>query len=42
MKKKEVYRLSNEIVRTQNITQTAVGNKKGFWMTVVAAAVFVG
>ena len=27
--KKEVYRLSNEIVRTQNVTQTAVGDKKG-------------
>jgi len=40
--KKEVYRLSNEIVRTQNITQTAVGNKKGLWTTVVAAAVLVG
>jgi len=23
--RKEVYRLSNEIVRTQNVTQTAVG-----------------
>ena len=26
--KKEVYRLSNEIVRTQNVTQTAVGDKR--------------
>ena len=40
--KKEVYRLSNEIVRTQNVTQTAVGDKKGLWTTVVAAAVLVG
>ncbi len=40
--KKEVYRLSNQIVRTQNITQTAVGDKKGLWTTVVAAAVLVG
>ena len=40
--KKEVYRLSNKIVRTQNVTQTAVGNKKGLWTTVVAAAVLVG
>ena len=37
--KKEVYRFSNEIVRTQNVTQTAVGDKKGLWTTVVAAAV---
>jgi arginine decarboxylase len=40
--KREVYRLSNQIVRTQNITQTAVGNKKGLWTTVIAAAVIVG
>ena len=40
--KREVYRLSNEIVRTQNVTQTAVGNKKGLWTTVIAAAVIVG
>ena len=26
--KKEVYRLSNQIVRTQNVTQTAIGDKK--------------
>ena len=36
--KKEVYRLSNQIVRTQNVTQTAVGDKKGLWTTVVAAS----
>lgn len=40
--KKEVYRLSNRIVRTQNVTQTAVGDKNGLWTTVVAAAVVVG
>lgn len=40
--KREVYRLSNEIVRTQNVTQTAVGSKKGLWTTVIAAAVIVG
>ncbi|SVD89606.1 uncharacterized protein METZ01_LOCUS442460, partial [marine metagenome] len=40
--KKEIYRLSNQIVRTQNITQTAVGHKKGLWTTVIAAAVLVG
>ena len=40
--KKEVYRLSNQIVRTQNVTQTAVGNKNGLWTTVIAAAVFTG
>ena len=40
--KKEVYRLSNRIVRTQNVTQAAVGDKQGLWTTVIAAAVMVG
>ena len=39
---KEVWRFSDEIVRTRNITQTAVGNRRGLWTTVVAAAVVVG
>ena len=39
---KEVWRLSNKIVRTQNVTQTAIGNKKSLWTTVIAAAVVVG
>ena len=36
--KKEVYRLSNQIVRTQNVTQTAVGDKSRLWTTVIAVA----
>ena len=40
--KREVYRLSNKIVRTQNVTQTAVVSNKGLWTTVIAAAVIVG
>ena len=40
--KRDVYRLSNKIVRTQNVTQTAVGDKNGLWTTVIAAAVIVG
>jgi len=40
--KREFYRLSNKIVKTQNVTQTAVGSKSGLWTTVVAAAVIVG
>jgi len=39
--KKEVYRLSNKIVRTANITQSAVGDKKGKWTTTIAAAIFI-
>ena len=40
--KKEVYRLSNEIVRGPERHPDAVGDKKGLWTTVVAAAVLVG
>jgi arginine decarboxylase len=39
--KKEVYRLSNKIVRTMNVTQSAVGDKHGLWTTVIAAAIFL-
>ena len=37
--KKEYYRLSNAIVRTSNVTQSAI--VKNGWSTVLAAAVFV-
>jgi arginine decarboxylase len=40
--KKEVYRISNKIVRTMNITQSAVGDKRGLWTTVLAAAIMIG
>jgi arginine decarboxylase len=39
--RKEVWKMSNEIVRTRNITQTAIVGKDGFWTTVIAAAVFI-
>lgn len=39
--KKEVYRLSNKIVRTMNTTQSSVGDKRGLWTTVVAAVIFL-
>src|SRR3954470_1437123 len=39
--KKQIYRLSNKIVRTMNITQSAVGDKKGKWTTVIAAAILI-
>lgn len=39
--KKEVYRLSNKIVRTMNVTQSAVGDKRGLWTTVIAAAIMI-
>jgi len=40
--KKEVYRISNKIVRTMNITQSAVGDKRGLWSTVLTAAFMIG
>ena len=39
--KKEVYRLSNKIVRTTNITQSAIGDKTGLRTTTLAAAVLI-
>jgi len=39
--KKEVWKMSGEIVKTTNITQSAIGDKNGLWTTVVAAAVFI-
>ena len=39
--KKEVYRLSNKIVRTTNITQSAIGDKTGLWTTTIAAAILI-
>jgi arginine decarboxylase len=40
--RKQIYRMSRKIVRTQNITQSARCDKNGRWTTCVAAAVFVG
>src|SRR5207237_6354291 len=39
--KKEIYRISNKIVRTANITQSPVADKRGWWTTVIAAAIFI-
>jgi len=38
--RKEIWKISDQIVRTTNTTQTAIGDKSGLWTTVVAAAVF--
>lgn len=40
--KKEIYRISNKIVRTMEITQSAIGDKRGLWTTVLAAAILLG
>ena len=39
--KEKLFKLSGKIVRTTNITQSAVIEKNGEWTTVLAAAVFV-
>ena len=40
--KKEIYRISNKIVRTMNMTQSAIGDKRGLWTTVLAASILLG
>ena len=39
--RKEVYRMSGQIVRTRSTVQSAEGNKLGKWTTVVALGVFI-
>ena len=39
--REQIYKASGKIIRTSNITQSAIGNKDGLWTTVLSAAVFV-
>ena len=39
--RKDIWRMSDKIVQTRNVTQSAIGDRDGLWTTVVAAAVFV-
>jgi arginine decarboxylase len=39
--KREQWKISGQIVKTRNITQTAVGDKNGYWTTVIAGAVLI-
>ena len=39
--RKDQWKVGGKIVRTSNVTQTAIGRRNGIWTTVVAAAVFV-
>jgi arginine decarboxylase len=39
--KREIWKISGQMVESRNITQTAVGHKDGLWTTVVAAAILV-
>lgn len=38
--REQLFKMSGKIVRTSNITQSAVGNKDSLWTTVFSAAVF--
>ena len=39
--REEQWKMQGEIVKTTNITQSAIGDKNGLWTSVVAAAVFI-
>ncbi len=39
--KKEQYKVGGHIVRTTDMTQSAIGNKDGLWTTTIAAAVLI-
>lgn len=39
-KKREIYKISDQVVRTRSITQSGVG-RRGVWTTVLAAAVLI-
>ncbi len=39
--REQVFKMSGKIVKTFNVTQTAEGEKKGLWTTVIAAAVLL-
>lgn len=39
--RREVYKMSGQIVKTKAVVQTAEGDKNGKWTTVVAAAIFL-
>lgn len=39
--REQVYKMSGKIVNTFNITQSAQGDKKGLWTTVIAVGIFL-
>ena len=39
--REQTYKASGKIIKTTNITQSAIGHKDGSWTTVLAAAVFI-
>jgi arginine decarboxylase len=39
--REQIYKMSGKIVKTMNMTQSAIGNKDGLWTTVIAVGVFI-
>src|SRR5258705_49587 len=39
--RENLFKMSGKIVRTSNITQSAIGNKEGLWTTEFAACAFI-
>ncbi len=39
--KREIWKISGKIVKTTNVTQSAIGDQRGVWTTVIAGAVFI-
>lgn len=39
--RKEIWKISGEIVQTTNVTKSTKGDENGLWTSVVAAAIFV-
>ncbi|MFA5600888.1 MAG: arginine decarboxylase, pyruvoyl-dependent [Phenylobacterium sp.] len=39
--REQEYKMSGKVIKTNNITQSACGNKNGLWTTVIAAAVLI-
>lgn len=39
--KKELWKINGQIVHSKNMTQTAIGDKRGLWTTVLVGAIFL-
>jgi len=39
--REQLFKMSEKIVRTTNVTQTAIGDKRGLWTTVIASAILI-
>jgi arginine decarboxylase len=40
-RRKDLWKIKDQVFRTTNVTQSAVGHKDGLWTTVIAAAVLI-